>query len=299
MGLLGTIFKKGPDVEGEMVTKGFEESNCSMECDGCFSKFPKSVGNLDESSVLWNLTKPYGIHLVVPTGKTDWPHDACSEAGKIPNAVARWGEKHSGGTWGNIKVTVSSLSPSKYASDDDHHNLLKGDVLILPYFIWVKDITVQNVGEVLDIVVPEVVSASENDTSPPASVEGFPDVEVSVDENQSFVFLCSHKTRDKRCGITAPIMKKEMDLHLRDLGLIRDAGDHRPGGIKVSFINHVGGHKFAANVIIYLKKSGKNIWFARCTPNNAVPIIDECILNGGKIWPDKTRLIQKFKPIEW
>jgi hypothetical protein len=38
---------------------------------------------------------------------------------------------------------------------------------------------------------------------------------------------------------------------LRPLGLLRDLHDERPGGVGIYFINHVGGHKFAANVIIY------------------------------------------------
>jgi len=32
---------------------------------------------------------------------------------------------------------------------------------------------------------------------------------------------------------------------------MRDLHDDRPGGVGIYFINHVGGHKFSANVIIY------------------------------------------------
>ena len=90
-----------------------------------------------------------------------------------------------------------------------------------------------------------------------------------------------------------------MEMYLRELDLYRDMCDTSPGGVNVGFINHIGGHKYAANVIIYLKLSGRNIWLALCKPNNVRPIIDECILHGGKVWPDKVRLVQKFNPIEW
>ena len=156
------------------------------------------------------------------------------------------------------------------------------------------------VNPVLDAVVASLVASRKNSVKEiQLSYPQFPSVKIEVDSNQSYVFFCSHKSRDKRCGVTAPIMKKEMDIYLRDLGLYRDVGDNTPGGVKVAFINHIGGHKYAANVIIYLRKSGKNIWLARCKPNNVRPIVDECIVNDGKVWPEKIRLIQKFDSIEW
>ena len=42
---------------------------------------------------------------------------------------------------------------------------------------------------------------------------------------------------------------------MRPLGLYRDLHDERPGGVGVYFINHVGGHKFSANVMIYRHSS--------------------------------------------
>lgn len=65
------------------------------------------------------------------------------------------------------------------------------------------------------------------------------------------ILLCSQKTRDARCGQSAPLLLKEFERHLRPLGLHRDLHDERPGGVGIYFISHVGGHKFSANVIIY------------------------------------------------
>ena len=73
------------------------------------------------------------------------------------------------------------------------------------------------------------------------------------------ILLCSHKTRDARCGQSAPLLAKEFARVLRPLGLHRDLHDERPGGVGVYFINHVGGHKYSANVIIYRK--GENGMF--------------------------------------
>lgn len=65
------------------------------------------------------------------------------------------------------------------------------------------------------------------------------------------ILLCSQKTRDARCGQSAPLLRKEFERHLQPLGLYRDLHDERPGGVGIYFISHVGGHKFSANVMIY------------------------------------------------
>lgn len=69
--------------------------------------------------------------------------------------------------------------------------------------------------------------------------------------HQVLVLLCSQKTRDARCGQSAPLIRKELERHLRPLGLYRDLDDERPGGVGIYFISHVGGHKYSANVMVY------------------------------------------------
>ncbi|KAL1625541.1 hypothetical protein SLS56_007288 [Neofusicoccum ribis] len=77
--------------------------------------------------------------------------------------------------------------------------------------------------------------------------------------HEYLILLCSHKTRDARCGQSAPLLRREFERHLRPLGLYRDLHDERPGGCGIYFINHVGGHKFAANVIIYRRASSAGV----------------------------------------
>lgn len=304
MGLFD-YFKKKEDHVDDLNNLGFEVAECSQECESCTTKYPSSVNfKDDEGDSLWGSTKPYGLHIVVPTNSSDWPHDAVDVDGSLQKAVDQWSSSANFPGLGEstkIKVSVSSLSSKGLESDEEYMNYHVGDLLLLPFFVWVKKVTVENAGEVLNKVIPDLIASRDagKESFDITSYPEFPEVTLEVDPQMAYVFLCSHRTRDKRCGITAPIMKKEMDLHLRELELYRDVCDDREGGVRVSFINHVGGHKYAANVIIYLRKSGKNIWLARCKPNNVVPIIDECIVAGGKVWPDKVRQVQKFKPVEW
>lgn len=307
MNIAKKFFAQKHDTEALVKLKGFEVSECPAECAGCPTKFPSSV-KIEYDGSLWDLTKPFDLHLVVTTGKSDWPHDACLVSHTVAHEVLKWassakipGLSKDSHLSLDIKVSTSSLHPFHHEKSSDYAKNKIADVLVLPFFVWIRDVEVSNAKAVLSKVIPDLVKArSLEDKAPfPSNYPEFPGVQVLPDPHRAHVLLCSHRTRDKRCGVTAPIMKKEMDIHLRDLGLLRDFGEDRPGGVSVSYINHVGGHKYSANVILYLKESGKNIWLARCTPANAIPIIDECIMNEGKVWPDKVRIIQKFQPVEW
>ncbi|KAI5959620.1 uncharacterized protein KGF55_005264 [Candida pseudojiufengensis] len=308
---------KEKSIDEQIIQSGFEISDCSEICDDCTISYPKSL-KFEETEPLWNSTKPFGLHLIISTGKSDWPHDATGIEGTLSNKISNWASEESGKTSiGNIKVTCSSLSNDNLIIDDDYINQKKGDVLIMPYFLWLRGIKLDEVDEKFNILLSifnehnlknkelEKEKGEDNgdivnnrkDLKFEYIKSKLPTIEEDI--NLSYIFFCSHKTRDKRCGITAPIMKKEMDLYLRDIGYYRDYGDQTPNGISVAFINHIGGHKFAANVIIYIKSTGQNIWLGLCKPNNCKPIIDQCILEKGKVWPNKVRILQKFDPIEW
>ena len=78
--------------------------------------------------------------------------------------------------------------------------------------------------------------------------------------HSALILLCSQKTRDARCGQSAPLLRREFERHLRPLGLYRDLQDTRPGGVGIYFISHVGGHKYAANVMVYRHGSMGRKW---------------------------------------
>ncbi|KAK8997211.1 hypothetical protein V6N11_020695 [Hibiscus sabdariffa] len=93
----------------------------------------------------------------------------------------------------------------------------------------------------------------------------------------SFVFVCSHGSRDRRCGVCGPPLvsrfKEEIVLH----GL--------QGRVSVSPCSHIGGHKYAGNVIIF----GSNIngevtghWYGYVTPDD-VPTLLEWHIGKGEI----------------
>ncbi|ONH65100.1 Actin patches distal protein 1 [Cyberlindnera fabianii] len=280
----------------EEVSQILPLADCSHDCESCTTKYPTSV-KIELDADIYNSTKPTACHFVVPTGKTDWPHDATSVPKTVENAIASWIDSSASKFFptddASVKVSTSSFPTDllDIKCQDGECN----DILILPFFVWVRKVDYHNVNSLLDELVPTLIKSHESGTPPPSEIQSY---KVELDKQRSYIFLCSHTTRDKRCGVTAPLMKREMDSRLRETGHYRDVGDDTPDGVNVAFINHVGGHKFAANVIIYIK-TGEIIWLAKCTPAMAQPIIDETVLGGGKVWVDLIRRIQKGKAVEW
>lgn len=101
---------------------------------------------------------------------------------------------------------------------------------------------------------PDEPSSAAPATAPP-SVATHPALKARPCPHKYLILMCSQKTRDARCGQSAPLLRKEFERLLRPLGLYRDLHDERPGGVGIYFISHVGGHKFSANVMIYRHSS--------------------------------------------
>ena len=134
-------------------------------------------------------------------------------------------------------------------------------VLLLPAFPLVQHVHPRNVPTLLS----QIVSNAPTNTSPlrleshpplPRSIpspdpSSVPDLLTRPCPHSAVILMCSQKTRDARCGQSAPLLRKELERHLRPLGLYRDLHDERPGGVGIYFISHVGGHKYSANVMIY------------------------------------------------
>ena len=68
-----------------------------------------------------------------------------------------------------------------------------------------------------------------------------------------------------------------------------------PNHANIASISHVGGHKYAGNVIVYLPPehtnnplAGKGIWYGRVEPKHVEGIVEETIL-GGRVIIDHFR----------
>ena len=161
-------------------------------------------------------------------------------------------------------------------------------MLLLPSFTFVDSVTNNDIQELIDSFIDAPQSQSQNGTKPPSTEQQFVRSRLTSRpcEYEYVILLCSHKRRDARCGITAPLIKKELERHLRPRGLYRDANDERPGGVGIFFVSHVGGHKFSANVLVYRKKEQQMIWLARVKPEHCEGVVNYTLLQGKVVHPE-------------
>lgn len=199
-------------------------------------------------------------------------------------------------------------------------------VLLLPAFVIIENVTPDTVPE---LTTTYIDNAPTNTT--PLSASHIPQMlqdplpatsqlTSRPSPHRALILLCSQKTRDARCGQSAPLIRKELERHLRPLGLFRDLDDERPGGVGIYFISHVGGHKYSANMMIYRrpdafgldgleranldgdvcpmpskslasedieKGAAQCIWLARVRPEDCEGIVKFTVLQGKVIKPER------------
>ena len=123
------------------------------------------------------------------------------------------------------------------------------------------------------------------------------------DVEEILVLICGHGGRDRRCGLFGPVLRAEFEARLPERGVEVLEGPvevDNPDKVlqssqwsaRVGLISHIGGHKFAGNVIIYLPPglktaegkehplAGHGIWYGRVEPRHVDGIVAETILKG-------------------
>lgn len=133
------------------------------------------------------------------------------------------------------------------------------------------------------------------------------------------ILICSHNSRDTRCGVLGPLLRDEFAKQLIRLdiavstdefvptvrnsqSLAKDKDSNEQANwdrqVNVGCISHIGGHKWAGNIIIYIpprfrtpnedkgevsKLAGMGIWYGRVEPKHVEGIIQETLFKGNVI----------------
>lgn len=152
------------------------------------------------------------------------------------------------------------------------------------------------------------------------------------DVEDVLVLICGHGGRDARCGVLGPVLEKEFENALPRAGIevLRGAVPVNKGSdapqlegrteeimtARVGIISHIGGHKFAGNVIFYIPPkarlgngeahplAGMGIWYGRVEPKHVEGLIKATLQEGqvveellrGAVQKDKGVLHMPLKP---
>lgn len=247
--------------------------DCLRDCSTCPVEYPRKWA-IDESEPLYGQVHGWATHVLIATGKTDWRRDVADEKGSVMEAIGRFGTALENG---RCMVSACNMPVPNERGEEQGET----QVLTLPKWEIVEDVAPARTTEFMQEYVSRLstttipFSSKDELASRTPSPSGFPASDSPLSHSspqtptpppdpttlfrfrtrpcphQALILLCSHKTRDARCGQSAPLLRREFERHLRPLGMYRDLQDDRPGGVGIYFISHVGGHKFAANVMIY------------------------------------------------
>ncbi|KAL7609499.1 hypothetical protein Lser_V15G13231 [Lactuca serriola] len=143
--------------------------------------------------------------------------------------------------------------------------LSDGDVLLFPEMVKYRGLKEPDINSFVDEVI---VNRKQWSTGVQEKMTG------------SHIFVCAHSSRDKRCGFCGPILIKKFKEEAELRGL---------KNVYVSACSHVGGHKYAGNLIIYSVQNNKvsGHWYGYVSPNDVPELLDDHIGKGQiieRIW---------------
>ncbi|KAJ5111238.1 hypothetical protein N7532_001773 [Penicillium argentinense] len=252
-------------------------ADCLKDCADCTTHFPSKV-KVENSRPLYGHIKAFNAHVLVATGQSDWKEKVEQEKGSLMEAFDKPSVKSN---LGRIMVSATNIKPLE-DGDNPENSDGRTTVLILPSFTFVDSVSQPDVPD----LVHQFINNSTDEKDGTGAVSSKAGMSTRPCELDYVILLCSHRRRDARCGITAPLIKRELERHLRPLGLDRDVDDSRPGGAGIFFVSHVGGHKFSANVLVYRKRDQQMIWLARVRPEHCEGIVKYTILEGKVVHPE-------------
>ncbi|CAO2047672.1 unnamed protein product [Urochloa humidicola] len=188
-------------------------------------------------------------------GPEVWPsHLEAAESDRLPRLLAAAIKARKPNLKKTTKLTI--------CEGEDGTESSNGDVLIFPDMIRYKGLTHFDVDNFVEDVL---VKDAEWLPGSPEAISG------------SHVFVCSHGSRDKRCGVCGPALIQRFKEEINGLGL--------EDQVAVSACSHVGGHKYAGNVIIFRSDDKRDVtghWYGYVVPDD-VPVLLHKHIGQGEI----------------
>lgn len=197
-------------------------ASCVEECDE-HQQYPSYL-ELDQETPLLGSMSPYGRHIMISTAQCDWPERIEEDYGTLAANLQALLVKQPM-PWRTFITNTSLIA---------HHSTVSNamDVIILPDNIIISNVTAEDAQHVYDVFVKMPLTTQYTD------IMNYDHGQLKVHPNpyENMILICSHRKRDKRCGVTAPILNREFDHVLRELD-IHDG----EGGTSVFMVSHIGG----------------------------------------------------------
>lgn len=269
----------------------------------------------------------YHEQILICTGKDDWTSRIEEEDGGANMAAyMKEGFFGRGGEMSDPFYNVSVLNASFESSNPvgEEEGVESTSVYLLPSFKYVPFLRGEGYDDVRNMlkgwVLPKTLSPMYERTPEmkPENPEKFlrdeslrENVRGVRDVDEILVLICGHGGRDERCGIYGPLLRDEFEEKLSSVGgytvgkgpkEVDVSQDKLENGTaqedqpvteaRVGLISHIGGHKFAGNVILYVPPgmklasgekhplAGMGLWYGRVEPKHVEGIVRETLEKG-------------------
>ena len=101
----------------------------------------------------------------------------------------------------------------------------------------------------------------------------------SLPPNSVHIYVCCHAARDQRCGIIGELVLSTMREYIKTPP--RDIVDDLLRlDMQVFGCSHVGGHKYAGNMVVYRPQWRQGLWYGRVAPSDVDEIMRETVIVG-------------------
>ncbi|UKZ46264.1 hypothetical protein TrVGV298_000465 [Trichoderma virens] len=284
---------------------------------------------IDHQNTLNGVMAGYAEHVVVCTGKDDWL-SKIEDENSGDNLAADLKELFGrGGKYTDPFHHISVINSSFPSSVPPRKAIQSTSAYLLPSFKYVPFLPRVSFDSVKALakgfLLPEKLHPAHAGLSPVhrdrlTRKEAFQGLLPGVqDVKDVLVLICGHGGRDLRCGTMGPVLRDEfeeklerrgfnvaseavqigdLDGNLGETGRIEGSSNDKVA--RVGLISHIGGHKFAGNVIIYIPPgfttgggekhalAGCGIWYGRVEPKHVEGIVGETVM-GGRVVEDMFR----------
>ncbi|OAT12338.1 hypothetical protein BDBG_17658 [Blastomyces gilchristii SLH14081] len=283
-------------------------------------KMPQGL-EIDHERDLNGTMAPYSQQVLILTGQRDWrsriEEDGVDEGwgmlGRGLKGLIGRGGRYAD-PYNNIMITNTSFRPYNTTASTTTTTPTTASALLFPSFRYIPTIPLDepSLDAFVRVFLLPTTLHPAHDALPAAQREHmrrvptlqpslFPDM-VRIQHSPT-ILICGHGHRDQRCGILGPLLQAEFRRVLQGRGFRVSGGEEAGDGgfaddvgqANVGLISHIGGHKYAGNVIIYLPPSlsspgngqggamslaGKGIWYGRVEPRHVEGIVEETVLGG-------------------
>ncbi|EUC67412.1 sucrase/ferredoxin domain protein [Rhizoctonia solani AG-3 Rhs1AP] len=192
---------------------------CADPCDLGHEEWPNRF-DVDLSSDMLGSVKPYARQVVISTGKSDWAREVTEESNSLAEHLSHVHGKLVASSTARTSKSGDAPAGVFTASNSTRLSVLNGShrevgcapkthtVLVFPDYKLVKDVPATNEG------ASELWKAA---LDPAVGVEGKVNSGMKswTLPYSAVILLCSHKRRDNRCHIAAPVLEDGKSIFKR------------------------------------------------------------------------------------